>query len=340
MPEAHVQDIQALTELHRALTSFEDVARDAIAAVEREVKQTLEWLYERELHWRRQVDRRQSEVDEARADLRRCQQQNGHDHDCSEEERALGVARHRLRQAEEELANTRRWKVRTEEAVREYELQAKRFREATTVRVEDAKAFLARRRVDLEVYTASLRASSPASEAAGPGQRPGWMPVGDAADVAKLERALAAASTVPAGSFAADAIQEHRTSVRFGQPKEGSWAHFDSKKNEIVLDESLRDRSDNVIAAYLAHEGTHVACNDPAPVNEDSYIDQECQCFVAQADVSRALGGEEEDPELKWLVTMVTALSEDDFKDKLRTIYKEELRERYGTTGTRRKGQA
>jgi hypothetical protein len=339
MPEAHVQDVQALIDLHRALTSFERVARDTMAAVEREVKQTLEWVRERELHWRHQGDRRQAEVDEARADLRRCQQRNDRDRDCSEEERALGVARHRLRQAEEELANTRRWRARTEEAVREYELQGKRFREATTARLEEAKAFLGRRRVDLEVYTASPRASSPPSQA-GPGQRRRWIPLGDAVDVARLERALSAAWTVSAGAFAADGIQEHGTSVRFGQPTEGSWAHFDPKKNEIVLHEALRDRSETVIAAYLTHEGTHVALNDPDPVNEDSYIDQERQCFVAQAEVSRALGGEVEDPELKSIVTMVTTLSEDDFKDKLRTLYREELLERYGTTGNRRSGQA
>lgn len=151
MPGANVQDIQPLADLQRALASFEVVARDAATRLEREVQQMLDWLRERELHWHRQVARRQAEVDEAQTALSRCRQGNEH-RDCNDEERALGVAQHRLRQAEEEVANTRRWKSHAEEAVHVYERQARHFREVVTVRTEEAKAFLERRRVDLERY--------------------------------------------------------------------------------------------------------------------------------------------------------------------------------------------
>lgn len=39
---------------------------------------------------------------------------------------------------------------------------------------------------------------------------------------------------------------------------EDSAAYFDPAKKEIVLNENLRNSSTNVLAAHLAHEGTHV----------------------------------------------------------------------------------
>ncbi len=70
---ANVLAIHALDELKGALARFGGEAREALEAVEREIRRTLEWLEERHTHWQREVRRRQEDVHRARAALERCQ---------------------------------------------------------------------------------------------------------------------------------------------------------------------------------------------------------------------------------------------------------------------------
>jgi hypothetical protein len=159
MASAHVLSIQALEELKGALNQFNAESLEGLNAMESEIRRTLDWLQERLNYWQNQVQRRQEEVRRAEAALARCQasgywDRDGYYHapDCSAYEWAVFQARARLREAETELANVRRWLAQVQQAVGDYQRQAQRLKAWLESELPKANAFLERKITTLQSY--------------------------------------------------------------------------------------------------------------------------------------------------------------------------------------------
>jgi hypothetical protein len=139
--------------------------------------------------------------------------------------------------------------------------------------------------------------------------------VGDSEAVQKLIDGLARLDGTAGGRIAAQAIRQYGTTMRVDQMDEDAVAYFDPAKNEIVLNESLRDSSPNVLAAHLAHEGTHVQWM--LQWHRPPSIDQEYHAFMAEAEVWNELKGNETD---EWCdaVSWMISLGEADAKTIIR----------------------
>lgn len=117
-PSVEVREIDALEDLQTGLIRYADQAQAALAAVAREVQRTLEWLEERQRHWRAEAQRGREEEHRAKAAYQRCLSSGDADHppQCDREEQALYEARRRLAQAEaeERMATQARQAVQAE----------------------------------------------------------------------------------------------------------------------------------------------------------------------------------------------------------------------------------
>lgn len=118
-----------------------------------------------------------------------------------------------------------------------------------------------------------------------------------------IEQTLTIGAHGPAEVFViwmmAAAIREHGTTIQFGTTVEGAIAQFDSDNNEITIHESQKDATPEVLAAHMAHEGTHVQWDQP-----DS-IDQEYHAFKAQAEVWSSVKGDQTDEQCDAVSAMI-----------------------------------
>jgi len=303
---AQVRSIQALEDLRGAVGRFGGEAQIVLQAAEQEIRRTLDWLQERLNYWRSEIQRRQEEVRQARADLASCrasgyyEDDRYHAPDCSAEERALYEAQVRLREAEEELRNVQQWMKAVGEAVATYRTQAQRLGRLIATDLPRANVFLERKIAELQAYLAVTAptvgvgvGALPVTAPSRPAEEVQWSIVGDSGAVQKLQDGLARLDGAASGGAIAQIIRQYGTTMRFGQVDEDTAAYFDSVRNEIVLSESLKGSSPNVVAAYLAHEGTHVQWM--LQWNRPDSIDQEYHAFKAQAEVWNELKGNEID---------------------------------------------
>ena len=129
-PSVEVRAIDALEELQTGLIRYIDQAQTTLAAIARETQRTLDWLEERQRHWRGEAQRWREEERRARAAYQRCLNSGDRDHppSCGREEDALSEARRRLAQAEaeERMATQARQAVQAEAAL--YARDASRLR--------------------------------------------------------------------------------------------------------------------------------------------------------------------------------------------------------------------
>ena len=304
---ANVRAIRALTELRNALGRFGRGAQEALASAEIEIRRTQEWLREREAHWQREVEkaRRAYEACRSRRD------EDGLPLPCSAEWAALQRAKAELRKAQS-------WRARMEQAVAEYRVHANRLKHLVTEHTERAQAFLDRRRAELEAYIAvpvpSVAQVVPGEEAREAEVPQPYTIVGSPAEKAHLNEALRLLESTESGHQAAEAIQRKGTTVHLGTTGEGAIAQYDSATNKVTIHKGLKDASPKVLAAHLAHEGTHVLWDQP------NSIDQEYHAFEAQAEVWERIRGEESDPQCDWVAWMIS-LGEAEAKRIIRRLY-------------------
>ena len=228
-----------------------------------------------------------------------------------------------MREAEGELRKVREGSRLGQRAARDYWRQAQRLTAKLSNDVPKATALLEQKITTLQSYVAMTAPAAVMPSSAPPLQLVGgmaqmegaqWLVTGPAGDIQKLRDGLTRLDGTAAGHAIAAAIQEQGTAVQLGQTGQGVVAHFDPDSNEIVIDESLRDASPNVLAAHLAHEGTHVQWG------KDDSIEQEYQAFKAQAEVWDELKGSETDPQCDW-VTGLISLGEREAKKRIRMLY-------------------
>ena len=140
-------------------------------------------------------------------------------------------------------------------------------------------------------------------------------------ETAILQEAFSQLQAIDAGKTIADAIQEKGTTIKFGSTDEDAIAQFDPAANEITIHESLKEANPQVLAAHLAHEGTHLQLGDPS--SADDALDQEYQCFKAEAEVWNAVKGSEKDKICDDVSAMIKK-GEADAKADIRRRYDEE----------------
>ncbi len=160
MPSAYVLSIQALEEFKGHLTRFNAQAQEILNATEIEIRRTRDWLQERLNYWRNEVNRRQEIYNRAWAAYQRClesrrmRDKNGNviQLPCPAEEAALERARLHLAEAQAELRTVQEWMRRFQQAVDDYERQARRLKAWLDGELPKANAFLERKITTLQSY--------------------------------------------------------------------------------------------------------------------------------------------------------------------------------------------
>lgn len=320
-PGANVLSIQALEDFRTALSRFGGEAQDALRSAELEIRRTLEWLVEAQRRWQREVAKRRETERRAAAALSRCQasgyrDRDGYYHppDCSAYEQALSTARFRRAEAEKQLRNAQQWEKVARDAVDSYHREARRFQNALSSELPNGTALLERKIGQLRAYLAVIVGAMSAGAAGAGVASPGAGGASVGASVDRLVDAMNRLSGTKSGRAIVQTILERGTQIRFGETQGDAIAQFDRGRNEIVINEGLKDASPNVIAAHLAHEGTH------AQWNRTDSIDQEYHAFKAEAEVWDELKGDEHDKQCDWVSGMI-ALGEKRAKEIIRRYY-------------------
>jgi len=293
---AKVKSIEALQEWKGALKRFVDDTWQALRSAEQKIQRTEELLEERSNHWRHKVEQYCEDVLQAKRDLQYCRDEE--DNDCSVEEEALVEAKLHLRNAEAELDNVRRWSIRFDKITADYRVQAERLKQFLAVEMPRADASMGRTIASLCSYVERIQSSEQVLfdefvHGLSADIDSKWKIEGSPEETRELYTALNKLAQTEKGRASAEAIQNHGTTMKFGYlPKKYVCVYY-PVDNEIVVNLNCRARSASVLAAYLAHEGTHVEWNhgNPKPsLNEEYYS------FKTQIEVWQEVKGNEHDP--------------------------------------------
>jgi len=319
-PTARVKSIEALSEWKGSLKRFVGEAWEILQSADRRIRQTEEWLRDRKMHWQHQIAQREEEVREAKRELESCQEDE--ENDCSIEEEALLEAKQNLRKARDELENVRSWMHKIEETVASYRMQADRLKKLLATDLPRADAFLGRAVADLQSYLATSPFSAGTavpfiSHTSGGISTRAWRLTGTNEEAEALRSALDRLAGTDAGKEIADAILSNDVPVSFGRLSDGTVARFNEDENEIVINLDNKHKSDAVLAAYLAHEGTHAQWWWNR--HRGNSIAEEYAAFKAQDLVWRQVKGNESGDTCDD-VSILIKLGEDRAKDVLRLL--------------------
>jgi len=153
---AGVRSIEALNTFRADLALFAEGARHGLEAVEMEIRRASEWLNnEQYLYWRGEVKRRNEAVAAARVELhrRKLMQINSDVANDSDQKEALRIAERRLLEAEQKVANVRKWGPLLQHAIAEYQGQGRPLGDLIGGDLQRALALLGRMVDALDAYT-------------------------------------------------------------------------------------------------------------------------------------------------------------------------------------------
>jgi hypothetical protein len=153
-PSANVLNSVALVEFRAALCTFADRAKDALGMMQLDLRRAKDWLEEQKKHWQAAVRQTEDEVFEAKNELtrRRMIRIGDRSPDCTEQEKALALARRRLEIAEERLNHCRRWERALPEALLDYDAPANQLMAMLDGDIPRMLAYLERKVASLEEY--------------------------------------------------------------------------------------------------------------------------------------------------------------------------------------------
>ncbi len=161
---ARVQSLDALKALHASLARYGPEALEALGAAQMEIRRTIENLNDQLKHWKRQVEKRQEDVNRARADLSHARAlRQGERSGYVEQEIALKKAQNRLREAEEKVVVAKRWLMLLPQAINEYDGPARRLAGFLDANLKQGLAVLNKKIDILEAYLATQVAEPPPS---------------------------------------------------------------------------------------------------------------------------------------------------------------------------------
>jgi hypothetical protein len=158
---ARVESIEALQRFRAALSKFAETANVALADADGEVRRVMSWLEgEQDAHWRGEMRKRTEQVSRAMDAVRQkklYKDSTGRQQSAVDEEKALAVAKRRLAEAEQKLANVRRYRGMLRKEMDQYKGSVQRLANAVQHDVPVAMGKLERMVVMLDAYV-SLKA--------------------------------------------------------------------------------------------------------------------------------------------------------------------------------------
>lgn len=156
---ARVDSIDALKDFRVSLCKFADVIKVGLDEASSEIDRTVIWLkQDQHSHWQSQIRKCQELLTRAKIELNRKQQQKtplGGRYSCVDEKKALAAAQRRYDEAEQKLANVRRWIRQLDHENFAYKGVAQGLLLAVDADVPRALAQLDNMIASLEAYTSS-----------------------------------------------------------------------------------------------------------------------------------------------------------------------------------------
>jgi hypothetical protein len=164
MSSANVKSIEAIHEFRISLTNFSEDARNALGAVEMEIRRTRDWLQRDQLgYWQAQIKRRNEQLSMARTELhrRRLSQANSDAISDTEQKENVRLAQRRLEEAEDKVQIVKRWIPVFEHAIAEYHSAAQPLGDRLTGSLQKSLLLLDRMVATLEQYLATTAPTTP-----------------------------------------------------------------------------------------------------------------------------------------------------------------------------------
>lgn len=140
--------------------------------------------------------------------------------------------------------------------------------------------------------------------------------IGDANDVQQINDAIDILEKTDKGRDISSEIRRNHTSIKFDDIN--AVAQYDPTQNEISINEELRDADPSILAAHLAHEGTHVQWYSQGLTDS---IDQEYHAFKNEKEVWDQVKDENTDEQCDWVSSMIDQ-GEADAKMQIRLMYR------------------
>jgi hypothetical protein len=171
MQAARVLSIEALTEFRASLDHFVENAKVALSANEMEITRAAGWLDEQVKYWQKELRARQEGLVVAKTNLKRRKMMeiNGRKPDCTEQEEAVDLAQRKLREAEEKLAQCKRWQPQLQREVDLYTAQVRHLSEMLEADLPRFSANFQQRLGALDAYVLLAPPATPGVPSAGSG---------------------------------------------------------------------------------------------------------------------------------------------------------------------------
>lgn len=152
---ANVHAVEALAGFRPAVVEFIDACRAALTGAEADALRTVSYINEnRAPHWKREVRRRQDELNRAKSELIRAQaRKQGDERSTFDERKAVDKARRRLEIAEQKLAACKVWVRRLEKEQVKFLGEIQALKQIVNHDMELALANLDRMIGALDAYT-------------------------------------------------------------------------------------------------------------------------------------------------------------------------------------------
>jgi hypothetical protein len=125
---ANVTSIDSIKDFRASLCRFAEDTKNALGAMEMEIRRTSEWLlHDRPMYWQNEIKRRKESLSMAQSELfrRRLQAGPGREVKDTEQKEAVRIAQRRLVEAEDKLERVKKWAPVFQHAVSEYQARAR-----------------------------------------------------------------------------------------------------------------------------------------------------------------------------------------------------------------------
>jgi hypothetical protein len=160
---AYVTSIETVGHFRTALCEFISGTKDSLDAIEIQIRRTLDWLTSQMKYWQCEIRTRQEDLVRAKIELtsRKYANRDGTGLGTADHEKAFRKAQARLKEAEQKLANCRRWMPVLEQAITEYHGPARQLSGSLDSEVKHSLALLDQKLAALEDYLAMTPPSPP-----------------------------------------------------------------------------------------------------------------------------------------------------------------------------------
>ena len=175
--QVSVREISALRQFRVSLDQFRDASNEAISLARHELDEILALIEERQAVWRQQISSFEEEAEQARSDMRRCEEweddgEDGYERDCSEYEEAFSHSLRRRHAAEEELAAVLRWQQEVLDGAETFEKATQQLTYLTESDFERGRNFLQDKAAALENYASADGLPAPSFQTVAQGTGP------------------------------------------------------------------------------------------------------------------------------------------------------------------------